>query len=70
LVFVDGLKELPTTLVLRPFDFDTLAVVAYQFASDERLTMAAAPSLVIVALALIPTGWLAWRVNIGSSAGA
>ena len=70
LVFVDGLKELPATLVLRPFDFDTLAVVAYQFASDERLTMAAAPSLVIVALALIPTGWLAWRVNIESSAGA
>jgi iron(III) transport system permease protein len=70
LVFVDGLKELPATLVLRPFDFDTLAVVAYQFASDERLSMAAAPSLVIVALALIPTGWLAWRVNITGSAGA
>jgi iron(III) transport system permease protein len=70
LVFVDGLKELPATLVLRPFDFDTLAVVAYQFASDERLSMAAAPSLVIVALALIPTGWLAWRVNIIGSAGA
>ena len=70
LVFVDGLKELPATLVLRPFDFDTLAVVAYQFASDERLAMAAAPSLVIVALALIPTGWLAWRVNIVGSAGA
>ena len=70
LVFVDGLKELPATLVLRPFDFDTLAVVAYQFASDERLSMAAAPSLVIVALALFPTAWLAWRVNISGSAGA
>ena len=70
LVFVDGLKELPATLILRPFDLDTLAVVAYQFASDERLSMAAAPSLLIVALALIPTAWLAWRVNITGSAGA
>jgi len=54
LVFVDCLKELPATLVLRPFNFDTLAVVAYQFASDERLAEAAAPSLAIVAVGLVP----------------
>lgn len=54
LVSIDCLKELPATLVLRPFDFDTLAVVAYQFASDERLAQAAAPSLLIVLLGLVP----------------
>ena len=54
LVFVDCLKELPATLVLRPFNFDTLAVVAYQFASDERLAEAAVPSLVIVLVGLLP----------------
>lgn len=54
LVLVDVIKELPATLVLRPFDFDTLAVVAYQFASDERLTEAAVPSLLIVLVALLP----------------
>ncbi len=54
LVMIDCLKELPATLVLRPFDFDTLAVIAYQFASDERLAQAAAPSLLIVALGLAP----------------
>jgi iron(III) transport system permease protein len=54
LVFVDVVKELPATLVLRPFDFDTLAVVAYQFASDERLAEAAIPALCIVMVALPP----------------
>lgn len=54
LVFVDCLKELPATLVLRPFNYDTLAVVAYQFASDERLAEAAVPSLAIVAVGLLP----------------
>src|SRR5690606_10351255 len=48
LVAIDCLKELPATLVLRPFNFDTLAVVAYQFASDERLAEAALPALLIV----------------------
>ena len=42
LVFVDVMKELPATLLLRPFDSDTLAVVAYQLARDERLAEAAA----------------------------
>jgi iron(III) transport system permease protein len=54
LVFVDVMKELPATLVLRPFDSDTLAVVAYNFARDERLGEAALPSLAIVAVGLIP----------------
>ena len=54
LVFVDVMKELPATLLLRPFDSDTLAVVAYQFARDERLGEAALPSLAIVAVGLIP----------------
>ncbi|MFZ5550921.1 MAG: ABC transporter permease, partial [Pseudomonadota bacterium] len=54
LVFVDTMKELPATLVLRPFGSDTLAVVAYQFARDERLAEAALPSLAIVVVGLIP----------------
>ncbi len=54
LVFVDVMKELPATLVLRPFNSDTLAVVAYQLARDERLGEAALPSLAIVAVGLIP----------------
>lgn len=54
LVFVDVMKELPATLVLRPFNSDTLAVVAYQFARDERLAEAALPSLAIVLVGLIP----------------
>jgi len=58
LVFIDCLKELPATLVLRPFDFDTLAVVTYQFASDERLAEAALPALMIVAVGVVPVVWL------------
>ncbi|MDD0841123.1 iron ABC transporter permease [Curvibacter sp. HBC61] len=54
LVFVDVMKELPTTLVLRPFNSDTLAVVAYQLARDERLGEAALPSLALVLVGLGP----------------
>ena len=54
LVFVDVMKELPATLVLRPFNFDTLATQAYTLAHDERLAEAAVPSLAIVAVGLIP----------------
>lgn len=54
LVFVDVMKELPATLVLRPLGSDTLAVVAYNLARDERLGEAALPSLAIVAVGLIP----------------
>ncbi|MEH6525337.1 MAG: iron ABC transporter permease [Sneathiella sp.] len=54
LVFVDVLKELPATLVLRPFGFDTLAVRAYEMATDEQLGAAAGPSLAIVVAGIIP----------------
>lgn len=54
IVFVDVMKELPATLILRPFNFDTLAVQAYRLASDERLEGAAVPSLVILAVGLLP----------------
>jgi len=54
LVFVDVMKELPATLVLRPFGSDTLAVVAYNLARDERLAEAALPSLAIVVVGLLP----------------
>ncbi|MEX1035572.1 MAG: iron ABC transporter permease [Sneathiella sp.] len=54
LVFVDVMKELPATLVLRPFGFDTLAIRAYEMASDERLADAAGPSLAIVIVGILP----------------
>jgi iron(III) transport system permease protein len=54
LVFVDVMKELPATLVLRPFNSDTLAVVAYQLARDERLGEAALPALTLVLVGLLP----------------
>lgn len=54
LVFVDVLKELPATLIMRPFNFDTLAVQAHRLAADERLNQAAVPSLVIAAIGLLP----------------
>jgi iron(III) transport system permease protein len=54
MVFVDVLKELPATLILRPFDFETLAVRVYRFASDERLAEASTPALAIVLVGLIP----------------
>lgn len=54
LVFVDVMKELPSTLILRPFNFNTLAVRAFELASDERLAEAAAPALLIVLAGLLP----------------
>lgn len=54
IVFVDVLKELPATLILRPFNFNTLAVHAFELASDERLVDAAPASLMIVAVGLLP----------------
>ena len=54
IVFVDVLKELPATLILRPFNFNTLAVRAYELASDERLVDAAPASIMIVLVGLIP----------------
>jgi iron(III) transport system permease protein len=54
LVFVDVMKELPATLVMRPFNFDTLATQAYTLASDERLGEASTASLAIVVVGLLP----------------
>jgi iron(III) transport system permease protein len=54
LVFVDVVKELPITLVLRPFNVETLAVAAHNFAADERLADAAWPSIAIALVGLIP----------------
>lgn len=54
LVLVDVIKELPATLMLRPFNSDTLAVMAYQLARDERLGEAALPSLALVLVGLLP----------------
>lgn len=54
LVFVDVMKELPATLIMRPFNYDTLAVQTYNLAADERLAEAAVPALAIVLVGLIP----------------
>ncbi|CAL94823.1 ABC transporter permease [Azoarcus olearius] len=54
LVFVDVMKELPATLVMRPFNFDTLATQAYTLAADERLAEASTAALTIVAVGLLP----------------
>ena len=62
LVFVDVMKELPATFALRPFNFDTLAVEAYHLAKDERLAEAAVPSLVIVAVGLLPLLFVSRRL--------
>ena len=54
LVFVDVVKELPATLILRPFNFETLATRAYRLASDERLAEASTAALTIVLVGLVP----------------
>ncbi len=58
LVFVDTMKELPATLIVRPFDFDTLAVRIYNLASDERLAEASTAALLIVLVGLLPVAAL------------
>lgn len=54
LVFVDILKELPLTLILRPFNFNTLATRSFELASDEQMAAAAVPSLVIILVGMVP----------------
>ena len=54
IAFVDIMKELPMTLLLRPFNFETLATVTYQFAKEEMLEAAALPALVIILAGLVP----------------
>ncbi|HUG92087.1 MAG TPA: iron ABC transporter permease [Planctomycetaceae bacterium] len=63
LVFVDVIKELPATLLLRPFDFDTLAVRVHQLASDERLPEASTGGLAIILVGLIPVYLLSRAIN-------
>jgi iron(III) transport system permease protein len=65
LVFVDVIKELPATLTIRPFNFDTLAVITHQLASDERLGEAALPALTIVLIAIVPVMVLARAIAKG-----
>lgn len=62
LVFVDVMKELPATIVLRPFNFDTLAIQVYQYAADERLAEASAPALTILLIGLLPVILLSWQI--------
>jgi iron(III) transport system permease protein len=54
LLLVEVIKELPATLIMRPFNFDTLAIRTYQMAVDERLAEAALPALTIVVVGLVP----------------
>ena len=67
IVFVDVMKELPATLILRPFDFNTLAVRAYELASDERLADAAVPSIMIVLVGVVPVILLSRTISRGHS---
>ncbi|MCK5576582.1 MAG: iron ABC transporter permease [Sphingomonadales bacterium] len=63
LVMVDVMKELPATLIMRPFNFDTLAVSAHNFAADERLAEAAVPALTIVVVGLVPLYFLSRLIS-------
>ena len=70
LVFVDVLKELPATLILRPFNFNTLAVRTYELANEERLADAASPALAIVLAGIIPVIILSRAISQSRSANA
>lgn len=63
LVISEVIKELPATLILRPFNFDTLAVSTYIYASEERMYEAAAPSIAIVLVGLIPIYFLSKTIR-------
>ena len=65
LVFVDVMKELPATLVMRPFNFDTLATQTYTLAADERLAEASLAALAIVGVGLLPIYALARQIARG-----
>lgn len=70
MVFVDVMKELPATLIIRPFNYDTLAIHAYRLASDERLAQASSPALVLVAVGLVPVFILSRRLHLGQASRA
>ena len=63
LVFVDCMKELPMALLLRPFNYETLATYVYQYAKDELLEEAAFPALIIVATSIIPVIIMNYTLN-------
>jgi|TARA_R110002124_G_scaffold211905_7_gene378124 iron(III) transport system permease protein len=65
LVFVDVLKELPATLILRPFNFNTLAVRTFELASEERLQDAAVPAIAIVLVGILPVVLLTRALESG-----
>ena len=67
LVFVDVMKELPATLVMRPFNFDTLATQTFTLAADERLAEASSAALAIVVVGLLPIIILARQISAGRS---
>ncbi len=64
LVFFDVMKELPATIINRPFNFDTLAERTYQHASDERLAEASGPALAIVLVGMLPVILLSWKIAL------
>jgi iron(III) transport system permease protein len=63
IVFVDVMKELPATLILRPFDFNTLAVRTFELASDERLADSSTSALAIVLAGLLPVIYLSQTIS-------
>ena len=67
LVFVDIIKELPATLILRPFNFDTLAINVYELALSEQLMYIASPSLMLIIIGLIPVIILINNTIIGKN---
>lgn len=69
LSFVEILKELPATMILRPFNFNTLAIIAHQYASDERLGEAAAPALLIPLIATLPMIFVARYLSSSGESG-
>jgi iron(III) transport system permease protein len=69
LVFVDTMKELSATLLLRPFDFETLATQIYVFASQEQFERSAIPALIIVGVGLVPLLLLNRTMQLGSTGG-
>ena len=53
MIFIEVIKELSATLILRPFNFDTLAIQVYEYASEEKIIESSVPSLMIVVLCII-----------------
>lgn len=67
IVFIESIKEVPSTLILRPFNFETISTTLYSFISDEAIEKAAFPSLIILCICLIPVGILSWQINKSSA---